>query len=141
MLNELEQRFAIDRSQYRIVTAKDGSPRINVGKENLNVSDFLTKHMNLKWDEAKALLRTCFDDQKTQQRYVRADVWKASWTAYREDRQRIFGSSLSWQDKKQALSIVIFERLKREERLHEAFGTISRGKTMQSSTVKNQRKS
>ena len=135
LLDELEKRFAIAPSQYRILAAKDGSPRINVGRENLNVSDFLTKHMNLKWDEAKALLRSCFDEQRTQHRYARADMWKTSWAAYREDRQRVFGSSLSWQDKKQALSIVIFERLKREERLHEAFGSISRGKTMQLSPL------
>lgn len=66
LLNELSNTHGIDPEKYILSIAKDGSSRINVGKLNLNVSDFLTKHMNLKWEEAKPILEKCYQSQKEQ---------------------------------------------------------------------------
>ncbi|HGJ5879039.1 MAG TPA: LPD7 domain-containing protein, partial [Arsenophonus nasoniae] len=46
-----------------VTFAKDNSPRFNVGNRNLNASDFLTKHLNLDWQSAKADLITVNDAQ------------------------------------------------------------------------------
>lgn len=40
-LNQLEKIYAVDPKNHKISYAKDGSPRFNVGKRNLNASDFL----------------------------------------------------------------------------------------------------
>lgn len=62
-LNQLEKIYAVDPKNHKISYAKDGSPRFNVGKRNLNASDFLTKHLNLKWQEAKSVLEFCYANQ------------------------------------------------------------------------------
>jgi hypothetical protein len=46
--------------KYSIGKGADGSDRIRAGTRNLNVSDFLTKEMNLSWDEAAQLLRETY---------------------------------------------------------------------------------
>ena len=62
-LNQLEKIYAVDPKNHNISYAKDGSPRFNVGKRNLNASDFLTKHLNLQWQEAKSVLEFCYANQ------------------------------------------------------------------------------
>ena len=62
-LNQLEKIYAVDPTNHKISYAKDGSPRFNVGKRNLNASDFLTKHLNLQWQEAKSVLEFCYANQ------------------------------------------------------------------------------
>ena len=62
-LNQLEKIYAVDPKNHTISYAKDGSPRFNVGKRNLNASDFLTKHLNLQWQEAKSVLEFCYANQ------------------------------------------------------------------------------
>lgn len=62
-LNQLEKIYAVDLKNHKISYAKDGSPRFNVGKRNLNASDFLTKHLNLQWQEAKSVLEFCYANQ------------------------------------------------------------------------------
>ena len=62
-LNQLEKIYAVDPKNHKISYAKDGSPRFNVGKRNLNASDFLTKHLNLQWQEAKSVLEFCYANQ------------------------------------------------------------------------------
>ena len=62
-LNQLEKIYAVDPKNHKISYAKDGSPRFNVGKRNLNASDFLTKHLNLQWQEAKSVLEFCYAKQ------------------------------------------------------------------------------
>ncbi|WP_337138638.1 hypothetical protein, partial [Staphylococcus aureus] len=47
-LSHLEKVYSIDPKKHKVSYAKDGSPRFNVGKRNLNASDFLTKHLNLQ---------------------------------------------------------------------------------------------
>ncbi len=49
--------------KYAIGKGADGSDRIRAGSRNLNVSDFLTKEMNLPWVEASQLLRETYRAQ------------------------------------------------------------------------------
>jgi hypothetical protein len=49
--------------KYCIGKGLDGSDRIRAGSRNLNVSDFLTKEMNLSWAEAAQLLRETYRAQ------------------------------------------------------------------------------
>lgn len=63
-LKQLEKIYAVEPKNYKISYAKDGSPRFNVGKRNLNASDFLTKHLNLQWQEAKSVLEFCYANQQ-----------------------------------------------------------------------------
>lgn len=53
-------RFNIEAKDYKSFTVKDGSYRIAVGKRNMNVSDFLTKHVGLTWDESKNILKDSY---------------------------------------------------------------------------------
>lgn len=63
-LSYLHVRFNIDPLQHSVTFAKDGSPRFRSGNHNMNASDFLTKHMNLEWEEAKRILLDVWHDQK-----------------------------------------------------------------------------
>ena len=56
-------KFNIEPTDYQIFKAKDGSFRISTGNRNLNVSDFLTKHMNLNWEESREILLESYRDQ------------------------------------------------------------------------------
>jgi hypothetical protein len=49
--------------KYSIGKGAEGSDRIRAGSRNLNVSDFLTKEMNLPWEEAASLLRETYRAQ------------------------------------------------------------------------------
>ncbi|AUT76200.1 LPD7 domain-containing protein [Paraburkholderia hospita] len=49
--------------KYSIGKGDDGGDRIRAGARNLNVSDFLTKEMNLFWEEAAQLLRDTYRAQ------------------------------------------------------------------------------
>ncbi|MCL6940170.1 LPD7 domain-containing protein [Escherichia coli] len=63
-LSNLQTRFNIDPSKHTVTYGQDGSPRFRVGNRNMNASDFLTKHLNLEWDEAKEVLLDIWQDQK-----------------------------------------------------------------------------
>lgn len=62
LLDNLKE-FNVKQSDYNYFKVKDGSYRINVGNQNLNVSDFLTKHMNLSWSETKEILLSSYQKQ------------------------------------------------------------------------------
>ncbi|EDX2839287.1 hypothetical protein B6B07_003905 [Salmonella enterica subsp. enterica serovar Berta] len=68
-LSYLHSVFNIDPSQYTVTFIKDGSPRFRAGTRNMNASDFLTKHMNLEWEEAKRILLDIWQDQKDNKYY------------------------------------------------------------------------
>lgn len=148
LLKSLEATHGLDITCYSTFKAKDGSCRISDGEQNLNVSDFLTKKMHFTWNETKDYLRDCFDarennfnfedpkkyfgDRQVLREYfneirqergaVREECKLArqeSWNQYKEDRAKIFESKLSYKEKQAELSIVIFRRLQREERIRE----------------------
>ena len=66
LLALLEKPFNLDLSQHTYFkTDKDGSYRIKSDKQNLNVSDFLTKRLNLSFDEAKPYLTQAMQNQQS----------------------------------------------------------------------------
>lgn len=83
--------------KYSIGKGADGSDRIQVGSRNLNVSDFLTKEMNLSWEEAAQLLRETYraqtgrDPEHAPRRTPERDLWGEfqQWrSAYRNELRR-----------------------------------------------------
>lgn len=68
LLTELERSHGLVRQKYQVIAAEDGSPRIVCGKRRLNVADFLTKELHLRWDQAAEILVTCHQRQLEQQR-------------------------------------------------------------------------
>lgn len=62
-------KYKIDPKSHAVTFAKDGSPRFNAGKKNLNASDFLTKYLNIDWKEAKEDLITIYNGQLNNTRY------------------------------------------------------------------------
>lgn len=90
-LNQLEKIYAVDPKNHKISYAKDGSPRFNVGKRNLNASDFLTKHLNLQWQEAKSVLEFCYANQHNKsinQERLAFEKMKSNIKAFDNDLQR-----------------------------------------------------
>ncbi|TLS73438.1 LPD7 domain-containing protein [Photobacterium damselae] len=57
------KKFNIEKESYHCFKSKDGSYRITVGNRNLNVSDFLTKHVHLNWEDARELLLDSYQNQ------------------------------------------------------------------------------
>lgn len=65
LLKKLESSHGITSSDYMHYQTRAGG-RIKVGNRSLNVSDFLTKHLHLKWDDAKDILTESYQSQQTQ---------------------------------------------------------------------------
>lgn len=81
LLSHLARSHGLIPEKYEITQAQDGSERIKCGSRHLNVSDFLTKEMNLPWKEAAPILRDVYAHQigQTQQRphaEPHAELWK-----------------------------------------------------------------
>ena len=64
-LSAVASEFNVNAASHAVSKAQDGSPRFSVGNRNLNASDFLTKHLNLSWSDAKQFLLKTFEEQKT----------------------------------------------------------------------------
>lgn len=56
-------KYKINPNDHVVTFAKDGSPRFNAAKTNLNASDFLTKHLKIDWKEAKENLIEVYNGQ------------------------------------------------------------------------------
>lgn len=65
LLAELSHTHGVRPAKYAVVTGRDGSDRIRAGKRSLNVSDFLTKELNLSWREAASMLRATYQRQQS----------------------------------------------------------------------------
>lgn len=63
-------KYNIDPELHKITFAKDNSPRFNVGKLNLNASDFLTKHLGLSWEDAKIDLLSVNEAQQKNEPFL-----------------------------------------------------------------------
>lgn len=50
-------------SKYRVTKGRDGAAHIRCGTRHLNVSDFLTKELNLPWRDAASILREVYVQQ------------------------------------------------------------------------------
>jgi hypothetical protein len=64
LLAELSHTHGVRPAKYHVVTGRDGASRIRAGSRNLNVSDFLTKELNLSWRDAAPLLRALYQRQQ-----------------------------------------------------------------------------
>ncbi|EGU3395807.1 hypothetical protein H3J60_004535 [Salmonella enterica] len=72
-LSYLKDKYNIIPSDHKVSYAQDGSPRFRADKRNLNASDFLTKKMNLSWDEAKIILTDIYNQQLQNKPFARVD--------------------------------------------------------------------
>jgi hypothetical protein len=63
LLSAVAHSHGVLSEKYTITRARDGSDRIRAGNRNLNVSDFLTKEMNLPWSEAASIMRATYREQ------------------------------------------------------------------------------
>lgn len=66
-LSAVAREFNVNAASHAVSKAQDGSPRFSVGNRNLNASDFLTKHLNLSWNDAKQFLLKTYEEQKAQE--------------------------------------------------------------------------
>ncbi|KVW77427.1 LPD7 domain-containing protein [Burkholderia ubonensis] len=63
LLAKLAHTHGVIPEKYPITKGRDGSDRIRVGSRNLNVSDFLTKELNLPWSDAARTMREAYSEQ------------------------------------------------------------------------------
>ncbi|MGZ4992641.1 MAG: LPD7 domain-containing protein [Methylobacter sp.] len=63
LLDSLSHSHGVIPEKYPLSKAKDGGDRIKAGNRNLNVSDFLTKELNLPWSEAAKIMRATYQEQ------------------------------------------------------------------------------
>ncbi len=68
LLISLSQSHGVIPDKYTIIIGRDGGDRITCGNHNLNVADFLTKEMQLPWQEARKVLIK--EDQRQQGRSI-----------------------------------------------------------------------
>ncbi|CNK26222.1 conjugal transfer relaxase TraI [Yersinia aldovae] len=86
LLNDLSHTHGLNPNDHKITYAKDGSARIGAGMLNLNVSDFLTKHMNMSWDEAKVILEKCYVEQlKETNSSPKINIEVSDWSKYKKE--------------------------------------------------------
>jgi Large polyvalent protein-associated domain 7 len=63
LLASLAHSHGVIPGKYTITKGRDGSDRIQCGNRHLNVSDFLTREVNLPWSEAAQLMRETYREQ------------------------------------------------------------------------------
>lgn len=69
-LSYCQDKFNINASKHKVTLTESGSPRFNVGNRNMNASDFLTKHINLSWQDARDHLLALDKAQKERTYYA-----------------------------------------------------------------------
>jgi hypothetical protein len=106
LLERLRQTHGVTPEKYAVTQAADGSDRIRCGERQLNVTDFVTKEMNLPWKEAASLLRAVYAQQPHRESVAperpprpAQDLWQTyrqTWLpAYREEREVAWNSQRS----------------------------------------------
>lgn len=63
LLAELSHSHGVIPEKYQLLKGRDGGDRIQAGTRKLNVSDFLTKELNLPWHDAARILREAYARQ------------------------------------------------------------------------------
>lgn len=63
LLATLSHSHGVRPEKYVVAKGRDGGDRIRCGKRQLNVSDFLTKELNLPWQDASKILRDTLRSQ------------------------------------------------------------------------------
>lgn len=89
LLAELSQSHGVIPDKYEVTKAKDGSDRIKSGTRNLNVSDFLTKELNMPWKEAAKTMRDSYTRQrgKEPEQEAKREPRRQLWVEFQEDRK------------------------------------------------------
>lgn len=91
LLATLAHTHGVIPEKYEIARGRNGGDRIKVGSRYLNVTDFLTKELNLSWQDAAPILRQTFHEQTEQDPEFRArqspqqTLWR-EYQAYRQTR-------------------------------------------------------
>lgn len=81
LLAELSQSHGVMPDKYEVTKGKDGGDRIKCGTRNLNVSDFLTKELNMSWADAAKTMRQSYarqlgnEPEHDQRREPRRHLW------------------------------------------------------------------
>jgi len=89
LLARLSHSHGVNPDKYPISKGQDGGDRIQAGSRKLNVSDFLTKELNLDYRTAGQILREVYQEQTgqaletTPRQQARANLWKT----YQAERQ------------------------------------------------------
>ncbi|MFI3187227.1 MAG: hypothetical protein QX198_14725 [Methylococcaceae bacterium] len=90
LLAVLSHSHGVNPEKYPITKGQDGGDRIKAGTRNLNVSDFLTKEIQLDYREAGRILRETYTEQIARNPAAnprlqpKADLWRE----YQEERGR-----------------------------------------------------
>ncbi|WP_320533862.1 LPD7 domain-containing protein [Robbsia andropogonis] len=89
VLAELSYSHGVRPAKYTVVMGRDGSERIRAGRRALNVSDFLTKELNLSWTDAAPMLRAMYARQQAGEPIpaVRELPRAALWRQYAHSRE------------------------------------------------------
>ncbi|EEE2004241.1 relaxase/mobilization nuclease domain-containing protein [Salmonella enterica subsp. enterica serovar Kotte] len=90
MLDWLQKNYNLDKSQHRSWYSK-GELRITAGGRNLSAPDFLTKHMNLSWKEAKQTLLSIHSEQVSGATAQVQSRFKPHWQEFRQ-------FAIAWRD-------------------------------------------
>lgn len=89
LLAELSQSHGVIPDKYEVTKAKDGSDRIKAGNRNLNVSDFLTKELNMPWKDAAKNLRDSYARQRGREpeQEAKREPRRQLWGEFQEQRR------------------------------------------------------
>ena len=89
LLAELSQSHGVIPDKYEVTKAKDGSDRIKAGTRNLNVSDFLTKELNMPWKDAAKTLRDSYARQRGREpeQEAKREPRRQLWGEFQEQRR------------------------------------------------------
>lgn len=107
LLDYLSKTHGLMPEKYDITQGSDGGPRIRCGYRHLNVSDFLTREMNLPWHEAAPILRECYAAQRAKMRSEPArpadNSGKHLWQAFQEWKREVHAPQAknAWQHQQQ----------------------------------------
>ncbi len=90
LLAQLSHSHGVIPEKYAITKGKDGGDRLQCGSRNLNVSDFLTKELNLPWSSAEAILHECYGRQKGNQTpQNRTQPSRGLWDQFHAERPKL----------------------------------------------------
>lgn len=116
LLAHLSDSHGVIPEKYEVLEGKDGAPRIRAGTRNLNVSDFLTKELNLPWSEASGILREVYAEQigRDPEPQRRQQPRQQLWQEYQEHRKRERAQRATRWDEQRQSETTRRQALKRE---------------------------
>ena len=105
LLQSLSKSHGIATGKYIVTQDENGSDRIKCGNRNLNMSDFLTKEINLSWKEAKHILLSESTSQKAivsirQMKTVMEQIQKPPVRSQEDQRKYDFLVAKNWDEKR-----------------------------------------